>query len=37
MTLFAQADPDDPDFARALATFFEGRPDPLTLERLEQR
>jgi uncharacterized protein (DUF1810 family) len=37
MTLFAQADPGDPDFARALALFFEGRPDPLTLERLEQR
>ena len=37
MTLFAQADPDDPDFARALSIYFEGRPDPLTLERLEQR
>ncbi|MCP1539936.1 DUF1810 domain-containing protein [Methylorubrum extorquens] len=37
MTLFAQADPGDSDFARALALFFEGRPDPLTLERLEQR
>ncbi|MBA9071001.1 uncharacterized protein (DUF1810 family) [Methylobacterium sp. RAS18] len=37
MTLFAQADPDEPDFARALAIFFERRPDALTLERLEQR
>lgn len=37
MTLFAQADPDAPDFTRALATFFDGRPDPLTLERLSQR
>ncbi|TFZ55172.1 DUF1810 domain-containing protein [Methylorubrum sp. Q1] len=36
MTLFARADPDDPGFARALASFFEGRPDPLTLEKLEQ-
>ncbi|CAO4164794.1 DUF1810 domain-containing protein [Methylorubrum aminovorans] len=37
MTLFAQADPDAPDFTRALATFFDGQPDPLTLERLSQR
>ncbi|AMB43777.1 DUF1810 domain-containing protein [Methylobacterium sp. AMS5] len=36
MTLFARADPADPGFARALASFFEGRPDPLTLEKLEQ-
>ena len=34
MTLFGRADPGRPDFAQALAAFFEGRPDPLTLERL---
>ena len=37
MTLFARADPDAPDFARALATFFGGQADPLTLERLSER
>ncbi|MBB2963798.1 DUF1810 domain-containing protein [Methylobacterium sp. R2-1] len=37
MTLFARADPKAPDFARALATFFDGQPDPLTLEKLSQR
>ncbi|BAU89339.1 hypothetical protein MPPM_0734 [Methylorubrum populi] len=37
MTLFARADPESPDFARALATFFGGQPDPLTLERLSER
>lgn len=36
MTLFGQADPEAPDFARALTLFFDGRPDPLTLERLGQ-
>lgn len=34
MTLFGRADPGRPDFAQALAAFFGGRPDPLTLERL---
>ena len=32
-----RADPDAPDFARALATFFGGQADPLTLERLSER
>ncbi|MGN7127591.1 DUF1810 domain-containing protein [Methylorubrum thiocyanatum] len=36
VTLFAQAAPDEPDFARALAAFFDGKPDPMTLERLRQ-
>ncbi|MEH3117403.1 MAG: DUF1810 domain-containing protein [Methylorubrum populi] len=36
MTLFGRADPDEPDFVRALNTFFEGRPDPMTLEALER-
>lgn len=34
LTLFDRAGPDRPEFSRALAAFFEGRPDPLTLERL---
>ncbi|GJE70251.1 DUF1810 domain-containing protein [Methylorubrum podarium] len=37
MTLFAQADPEAADFTRALATFFAGEPDPLTLEKLSRR
>lgn len=37
MTLFAQADPEAADFTRALATFFDGEPDPLTLEKLSRR
>lgn len=36
MTLFAQAGPEEPDFVRALAVFFDGRPDPRTLEKLKQ-
>ena len=36
VTLFAQADPDEPDFARALAAFFDGKADPMTLDRLRQ-
>ncbi len=36
MTLFSQADPGERDFETALATFFDGRPDPLTLEALRR-
>lgn len=34
MTLFAAAAPDEPLFARVLARFDGGAPDPLTLEAL---
>jgi uncharacterized protein (DUF1810 family) len=34
MTLFAAADPAEPLFVQALTRFFEGQPDPLTLELL---
>ena len=34
MTLFHRARPDVPEFAAALETWFEGRPDPATEERL---
>ena len=34
MTLFAQAAPDDEVFKDALAKWFGGEGDPLTLERL---
>ena len=34
LTLFAQAASDSPVFAEALAKYFAGEPDPLTLERL---
>lgn len=34
MTLFAQVANDDPLFDRAIAAFFGGVPDPLTLEIL---
>ena len=34
MTLFAEADPDEPIFAQAIGRYFDGDPDPLTLERL---
>ena len=34
MTLFGQADPNEPVFREALAMFFDGRPDPRTLEAL---
>ncbi len=37
MTLFAEAAPDEPRFATALSTFFDGERDPLTLDRLEGR
>ena len=32
MTLFDRADPDEPAFAAVLDRFFDGRPDPRTLE-----
>jgi uncharacterized protein (DUF1810 family) len=34
MTLFARAAPDTPVFAEVLDRFFDGEPDPGTLERL---
>jgi uncharacterized protein (DUF1810 family) len=34
LTLFAAAAPDNPVFAEALAKYFAGEPDPLTLEKL---
>jgi len=34
MTLFAAAAPEEPCFAEALAHYFAGSPDPLTLEKL---
>ena len=37
MTLFALAAPDEPAFTSALATYFGGIADPLTLDRLAVR
>ena len=34
MTLFARAAPDTPVFAEVLDRFFDGEPDPRTLDRL---
>ena len=34
MTLSARADPDSPVFAAVLDRYFDGEPDPATLERL---
>jgi uncharacterized protein (DUF1810 family) len=34
LTLFAQAAPDEPRFALALANFFGGEPDPATLQKM---
>lgn len=34
MTLFASAAADNAVFASALDTYFAGKPDPLTLERI---
>jgi uncharacterized protein (DUF1810 family) len=34
MTLFAQAAPEEPIFARCLQQYFGGEPDPQTLARL---
>ena len=34
MTLFARAAPDTPVFAAVLGRYFDGEPDPHTLERL---
>jgi uncharacterized protein (DUF1810 family) len=35
MTLFVRAAPDDPTFGRVLDRFYEGRVDPLTIDRLD--
>jgi len=35
MTLFAEAAPDDDIFTQALAKYFDGSPDRLTLDRLD--
>lgn len=35
MTLFALIAPAEPAFATALQTFFNGVPDPLTIEKLQ--
>lgn len=34
LTLFARAAPDEPVFEQALAKYYDGVPDPMTLERL---
>jgi uncharacterized protein (DUF1810 family) len=34
MTLFARIAPENPAFAEALTKYFDGQPDPLTLELL---
>ena len=34
MTLFARAAPDTPVFAAVLDRYFDGEPDPRTLDRL---
>ena len=34
MTLFAHVAPDDPVFAAVLDRYFDGEPDPQTLDRL---
>jgi uncharacterized protein (DUF1810 family) len=34
LTLFVRAAPDNPVFAEALAKYFAGEPDPLTLAQL---
>ena len=34
MTLFAAADPAAPQFAEALRIYFDGQPDPLTVDLL---
>ncbi len=34
MTLFARAAPDEAVFQQVLDKYFDGEPDPLTLERL---
>jgi uncharacterized protein (DUF1810 family) len=37
MTLFAAADPDCPVFRQVLDKYFNGKPDPLTLELLKSK
>jgi uncharacterized protein (DUF1810 family) len=34
MTLFARATDDNDDFVQLLARYYDGEPDPLTLQRL---
>ena len=34
VTLFQAVDPDEPMYQRVLDRYFDGRPDPATLERL---
>ena len=34
MTLFMKAAPDEPLFAQCLDKYFDGKPDPATLEKL---
>jgi len=34
MTLFTRAAPEEPLFAAAMARYFDGEPDPLTLAKL---
>jgi len=34
LTLFAQAAPQEPAFEQALAKYYDGVQDPMTLERL---
>ena len=34
LTLFAEVAPDEPVFRALLERFYDGRPDPLTLERI---
>ena len=36
LTLFAEAAPHEPLFRQALAAFFDGEPDPLTLAQVAQ-
>lgn len=37
MTLFAEAGPEQPEFAAALALYFDGRPDRATLALLVEK
>ncbi len=34
MTLFCQATDDNSDFVELLARYYDGEPDPLTLQRI---
>ena len=37
MTLFARADPAEPLFADVLTRYFDGEPDPATIEKVGRR